>query len=524
MAEYRVGGEVKAALILAATLTALGIAIGGLAIGIITVLLVVPILAFVTTRVPLRYSMMTLMLCAFVLEAPDDQPMMNMWHTPLYPVGMVIFSHWNTIDRGALAMFSNCGLDVCLLWLLLVGYQRRASGSKIDRTDHVPTPKPLVQLGLVSFAGIVFMWLNGMVRGGDFGKSLWQIYRVIYLPLLFILFHWGLRGPKDHRALLKVLLVGGLYKSILATIVIHTVFLQDPAGYRVPLAYATTHHDTMLFANTFVVLFALLIEKTSRRAKYWAALGIPIVLLGIASNGRRLAYVQVVLAILAIYVVTPDSPIKRRLRRIAMVVAPVALMYVAVGWNSGSSLFKPVRAIHSVVDAKTDASTMWRELENFDLVQTLRQNPLLGSGYGHKFFEVVTLPMVDYDLEFYAPHNSILGLWAFGGYVGFLALTVLWIGGVFFAMRGYQYARDASERIAAMCALCAVPIYLAQCWGDLGLGTWVGIFTVAPAIAAAGKLAAANGGWIAEPAKKVAAPRAQPARENPGWQGQRASR
>jgi hypothetical protein len=41
----------------------------------------------------------------------------------------------------------------------------------------------------------------------------------------------------------------------------------------------------------------------------------------------------------------------------------------------------------------------------------------------------------------------------------------------------------------------AVLIYILQSWGDMGLGSWIGVFTVAPALAMAGKLAVESGGW-----------------------------
>jgi hypothetical protein len=50
-------------------------------------------------------------------------------------------------------------------------------------------------------------------------------------------------------------------------------------------------------------------------------------------------------------------------------------------------------------------------------------------------------------------------------------------------------------RAAALVCFGTVLIYLVQCWGDLGLGTWIGVFTVAPALAIAGKIAVAAGEW-----------------------------
>jgi len=59
-----------------------------------------------------------------------------------------------------------------------------------------------------------------------------------------------------------------------------------------------------------------------------------------------------------------------------------------------------------------DASTRWRDWENYDLVVTFKQNPLFGSGFGHPYVEAIKLPDItkSYELEPYIPHNSVLGL------------------------------------------------------------------------------------------------------------------
>jgi O-antigen ligase len=213
------------------------------------------------------------------------------------------------------------------------------------------------------------------------------------------------------------------------------------------------------------------------------------------------------------------------IRRIVQISVPVVALYVAVGWNAGSSIFKPVRIMRSVVDAKTDNSSLWREIENFNLIVTFRHNPVFGSGYGHPYEEVITLPPIDYTLERYIPHNSLLSLWAYAGAVGFTGLTLLWVAGVYFAVRAYHGGRDPTERVAAMACFGAVPIYLVQSWGDLGLNAWTGVFIMGASLAVGGKIAVANGQWqerttrpgrvaAARPAPHVRVEAAEPPRAN----------
>jgi O-antigen ligase len=184
--------------------------------------------------------------------------------------------------------------------------------------------------------------------------------------------------------------------------------------------------------------------------------------------------------------------------RTVFLLVPVIALYFAAGWESQyGKFYRPVRLVRSIVDAQSDqsGSSMWREFENFNLVSTYRFHPILGTGYGHRYLEFITMPGVDYSLEFYAPHNSLLGLWAFSGLIGFAGVTMLWIAGNYFAMRAYRNAQDADQRAAAIVCFGALPIYLLQSWGDLGLGSWTGVFIMSASICVSGKLAVALGQW-----------------------------
>jgi hypothetical protein len=105
-----------------------------------------------------------------------------------------------------------------------------------------------------------------------------------------------------------------------------------------------------------------------------------------------------------------------------------------------------------------------------------------------------------YELEPYIPHNSVLGLWAFGGLLGFALLWAMFPVGLFFTVRAYRWARTPLERVAALGAASAQVSYLMQGYGDLGFGAWGPVFTVATAYVLVGKLCVANGAWSRKPA------------------------
>jgi hypothetical protein len=508
-----IGGDAKAALFVAGLLILLAVVIGDFAVSALVALIVTPVLMYVMTRVPLRHSMMTLMFCGLTLENPAEGTGCGVWESPFQMVGGFLLNHINTLHReagwtGALA-FS--GMEVCFATLLLVAFSRRASRSKMDGPDSLATPKPMLRLASLSMLGTLFVWLSGMVRGGDFRWSLWQVNAVLYLPIVFYLFQAGLRGPQDFPALAKIVIVAAVVRALFARWIYYryTVLIE---GYPNPpmLPYATSHHDSMLFAAAVVLIIAIVIEKTYKGSKKLLFL-LPILALGMKANNRRMVWVQVAGALAMIYFVSPDNRFKKMARRAVVGATPLACIYALVGWNSGMKIFRPVQMMKSVVDAKTDASSFWRELENYDLIMTLRHHFFLGSGYGHPYEEIVVLPAVPYDLERYLPHNSVLGLWAYAGYFGYTAMTLLWAAGVYLGIRAYHLGKDPVQRAAGLVTFAAVLIYMVQCWGDMGLGTWTGVYLVGSALAVAGKLAAASGEW----SKKSSSANAERSPRNP---------
>jgi hypothetical protein len=204
---------------------------------------------------------------------------------------------------------------------------------------------------------------------------------------------------------------------------------------------------------------------------------------------------------------TDTNAFKRKLNKVMLGVLPVVAGYVAVGWGSTGGVFKPVQVIRSAVDSSADASTAWRDLENFNLVFTTRQFPLFGLGYGTGFWEMWPMPVVPYELEKYVPHDAILGLYCYYGFVGFAGITALWVGGVYFAVRSYHHCKAPLEKAAALGCLGSILVYYLQCFGDMGLGSWTGVYLVAPSLAIASKLAISSGAWDMTVAARGAARR-----------------
>jgi hypothetical protein len=442
---------------------------------------------FAMFRSPLRATMLVLMFAALVLENPSEGPAAGQWKSPLYPIGALLIPHFKTVIGG---FWFFGGMDLMLLGAGVTWYLRYRG-----RPQGIPTPRPLIKLAQLVYITIIFMWLVGKWRGGNGSMAVWQIDRVMYLPAVFLLCQAAFTGPNDFIAVGKVGLVAAVLRALQAIYVrAITTATFDPITGDSSLPYATTHHDSMLFGMAAVLLAALLLQRI-RGAVLLAATCGPILIGGMLANDRRMVWVQLIMVFLAVYLITDQNAFKRKLQKFALLLIPIVALYVLAGWGSTAGIFKPVQVIRSAVDSSTDGSTAWRDLENFNLIYTLKVFPMTGVGYGNGFHEIWPLPAVDYELERYIPHNSLLGLWCYGGYLGYTGLTLLWVTGVFFALRAYHHSKVPLEKAAALVSFGMVLIYYIQCFGDLGLGTFTGVFLVAPCLAVGGKLAMKNGAW-----------------------------
>jgi O-antigen ligase len=453
-------------------------------------------------KLPLRYPALALIFLALTLENPSDVPACGLWRSPLYTVGALLLTHLNVTIPLRPLIFS--GLDLVLGYLIFVTFCRHMLRPARDRAV-APGARPMRTLALACLAGAFWMWTYGMARGGaDFGSSLWQVQRVIYLPIIFLLFRHAFRGPRDHEAIGKVLVFAACARALLAIYIRQTV--PPPPG-EPALLYATTHTDSMLFAGAACILVALLVEHHDRKRTLFALLALPLVIAGAIANNRRLVWVELGVALLVLFFASRWTPVKRKIAQGVIVTMPVIFIYAGVGWESSASLFRPVQIARSVIDSKADASTEWRDWENYNLFYTFKESPVLGTGYGHGYVEIVKLPDISssYSLYRYIPHNSILGLWAYGGLVGFTAEWLTLVAALFLAARAYRFAHEPLDRVAALSVIGIVVTYLVHCYGDMGLGTWAAVFTVGPALVVASQLAVATGAWPAA-ARRTSAP------------------
>ncbi len=441
---------------------------------------------------PLRRTLFILMFLGLALDKPGDTE--GLWHSPFSVLGGLLLNNINkTVNISALTV----SLLIALLALLLLlrGYRVLYQPWRDVQEGRIPSP-PMTWGLIASLLAAAGLCAYGIARGGD--PQMAKIQLQVFLPLLAMAYLLGvaLRGVRDYRTLATVVIIAACIKSLVAVWIRLTLPVVFGEG-RGQLAYATTHGDSMLFACAAAILIGTFFEQPVRRNLRLLLTVMPILVAGMLANNRRLVWVELGVSLAVLLAMNPRGRATRGLLRAVVYCLPVILLYVAVGWNSGSKLFAPVRTIRSMSDSNIDRSTLYRDSENYNLVYTFRESPVVGTGFGHPFELAVQLDDISKGFREwrYLPHNSILGLWAFTGAIGFSGLWLAIGVGLLLAARSYQFASSSDHRIAAAAAMTAIVIYIMHCWGDIGFTEQKSIFLVGAALAIAGQLAITTGAW-----------------------------
>ncbi|MDP3151625.1 MAG: hypothetical protein Q8N23_03075 [Archangium sp.] len=468
---------------------------------------ILPPLAFVGawllwTR-PLKWPFLLLALLAVTLDDPTDRAYVGVWQSPLFAVGRAFF--------GNVALFTGIELAILGLTGLMVLRRIWMPREQLEKLDPIrgQAPRPL-QLALIgSILAVGALVVMGMARGGDFREALWQFRALLMLPIIASLALYALDIPKDLPKLFGVLVVGSLVKALLGIFFMYAIAF--PQGVYPP--HTTGHNDTMLFVTAVVTALTLFWEKPIRRHFWLMLLWVPVIALALKLNDRRIAYVDIVMALGLIAWLSPMHEMKRKLKRVAVALAPVVLLYLAVGWNAPHSrIFGPAQKVRSIIapaeDTEEESSNVERDIENYNLTKTWENNMFFGQGFGHAFTEYV--PSNDFRQSGFGHvgHNSILWLMWIGGIFGFTAVFAYLAVALFFLGRALPSTADWRQRVALLVSLSVIVTYLMQAFGDMGTQSEMFDLFVGSSLAIIGRLATRVNAWKVPAALPVQDPEA----------------
>jgi hypothetical protein len=342
---------------------------------------------------------------------------------------------------------------------------------------------------IVSVAAVVLTFLWGWLRGSSAYQAYYQLWRFLAALMVCLLLNSVIHRSRDLRALGITILVAAITRGGLCIYFYwaHVRGQMDP-----PPAYMVTHDDTLLFVSGLLVSVTWAIARATRLAWLSAAGVTALLLYAIVLNNRRLAWIELILAFGLLFFLLPIG-LRRRVTQWGLVAGPFVVAYVAAGWGRAGAFFAPIRAL-STAGSHENLSALARQEEIRNLLYTLSSigNPLLGTGWGVGYREASSL-YTYFGGGFwqypFLPHNSLLGVAVFGGFVGLFGIWLVVPVTALLAMRGHQEATNPVDRAAAITILCMLPAFSVQCYGDIGFQALTCLLLLGVAMGAAGKLA-----------------------------------
>lgn len=287
-----------------------------------------------------------------------------------------------------------------------------------------------VRSGMLFWPAILFITFityglgYGLARGGNLTIALWEARFIYYLVAMLFLVSNLIETRSQTNTLFWVITIALFLKAVSGVWYVATVLGWDTSG----VERIAEHAMSIQFNLFFVLLFASWLYRDSFIRRLIMSLMLPIILFSFIANHRRAGFLTFGLAMVLIVLL-----LYRENRKLFWAIAPsgtvLVLVYLAVFWNNLGPLGLLARAVRSVVAQPTPrdaASNLYRDLENANIMFTIKMVPLTGVGFGQKFF--IVYPMADisfFEWWEYITHNSILWIWMKTGAGGFFALLML---------------------------------------------------------------------------------------------------
>jgi hypothetical protein len=465
--------------------TAVAAVSGEPALAAVPVLLVAAI--FAMTKAPLRLSAAALLFVMLGVE--DNSETLGQWRSPLALVGDLFHSRLDEAAR--IPGLAVTGMELVVVFLFGVWAYRHSRGSTMDVEGQVPAARVIYPFLALYLAGVLFSEVVGLARGLPLAP--WKLRNLLHPLLLGMFFLVAHRGPRDYPLFGRVVVFAGCARA-LQVILVQRIAIAETGG---KFATATNHGDSVLFAVSASLLVFAALEHLDRRRVFWAALLLPLILTGVRENERRIAWVMLAAAPVLVFLAAPARRWKRVAVRVLLVAVPLAGLYIGAGWNRSGSIFGPVQTLRGLVDTTTNRSSYWREVEIWNIATSMRESPVVGTGLGGEYHEL----MMNDDISgFYKeykqwPHNTVLGLLMLMGLIGFTATWLLPPLMVFLAVRSIRITRAPELRTAALGVLAAVVSCLVMGYGDTGAHyTQYKVF-FGLALAVSARLAIETGAW-----------------------------
>lgn len=346
------------------------------------------------------------------------------------------------------------------------------------------------------FIGVVLVaeaW--GILNGGNWNISLWELRPQIYGFILFVLTASLVRERRQVVVLAVVFLCGATFKAGIGYYRYFNTLNQSLTDTEAILA----HEDSY-----FLVLFLVAAAAAAIWIRRYKLLGLlllaaPLVAITMLENRRRAAMLALwaALAVIAVLGIRFEARVRRQLIVATAVVALCFIGFLVVFWNSewglSGQIVRPFHSLTGQVDQRDYLSNLYRDNENLDLKATYATSPVIGIGFGRPMLDAFPLADISEQdpLWQYITHNGILWIAMNMGVVGMAAFWALVCMIALAGVRALRRQQDPFLRAVASFAMAALVAELVVAYGDMQLenyrnmiftGTMIGLIDALPLV------------------------------------------
>jgi hypothetical protein len=396
--------------------------------------------------------------------------------------------------------------DLIMLGVLIFASTRKSGKGAVVR--------PMRNALFLAIGTVVLWFVYGIATGGDARAASWQIYLMVSAILFAFTVSKIFTTPAHYESLTRVIIAAGIYRAVLCW---YFFFAYVNSGhFETRPEYVTTHDDSVVWVISILAILIHILNKRDRGTMVRAVLTIALFLGAIQWNTRRLAWVSLVMGLVTAFFLLPKGKVKQRVTRGVLFAAPVLAIYVAVGWGRPEKIFAPLQSLASV-STQEDRSTKARNAENLGLVATVRQaGSLAGTGWGHGYIELTNkYSIASMELWPYIPHNSVLGLLAYTGVLGFVGYWLAFPTAVFLNARLAKLGKTEQVRNVGFACSTAMIVCGNQMYGDMGIFSLRTMYLLATTYAVAMRLPIVSGVWQGPAGPSAGPPRAHVATLGP---------
>jgi O-Antigen ligase len=338
---------------------------------------------------------------------------------------------------------------------------------------HPKGPRPEVPLPVVATLVpvlVVCSFLYGAYKGGKVSIGYDEAHGIIFGTAAFIVARrLSTYAP---RQLLPTCLTA---TAALAVVVLARYFALNRSGavsFSLDGVYA--HEDAIFLASGFVLAAAALFVERRRHFQLLLCCHNILILIALFATGRRVGTLVLVAGILALgFFLARRKPALTVAISIPVLLAAAA--YLGTNWNRQYGIVaQPARAIRSQFDpsVRDSESDIYRATEAFDVIQTVKANPVFGVGFGRPFIQYRPLPSLVqfWPQQLYTPHENVLWLVLKFGVLGASVVIGMWVLAMKRCIMSVREAKRSSGLPVLPIVLGAVLLmYFANAQVDLAL-------------------------------------------------------